>query len=216
MPHPAPGHKSFSDWPRVRRASLARGRAHALAEWKCEVDHRLVPTVFLIGRWDGALSAEPEPAANTSGHRGQELADANAAFAATARRTARRCPAMGLERGWRRTSRSIPVNGIGGWSRARMVQYLRTGSRPVRWRRRWRPPRAHRMPICRPSPEGWRARPGARSCRSGCRVGPRQPFPAASCDNRPKSGAQRSSRIAFSSAPSCPPRLASTVAISER
>ena len=36
MPHPAPAHKSFSDRPRVRRASLARGRAHASAEWKCD------------------------------------------------------------------------------------------------------------------------------------------------------------------------------------
>ena len=58
-----------------------------------------VPTVFLIGHCDAALSAEPEPAANTSGQRGQALADANAAFAAKARRTARRCPVMGLERG---------------------------------------------------------------------------------------------------------------------
>ena len=43
-----------------------------------------------------------------------------------------------------------------------------------------------------------------------------KPLPAASCDNRPKSGAQRSSRIAVSSASSCPPWLASTDAISER
>jgi hypothetical protein len=35
-------------------------------------------------------------------------------------------------------------------------------------------------------------------------------------DNPPKSGAQRSSRIAVSSAPICPPWLASTDAISER
>ena len=32
------------------------------------------------------------------------------------------------------------VNGVGGWSRARMVQYLRTGSLPVRWRWRRGPP----------------------------------------------------------------------------
>ena len=33
------------------------------------------------------------------------------------------------------------------------------------------------MPNCRTSLEGWQARPGARSCRSGCRVGPRQAVP---------------------------------------
>ena len=91
-----------------------------------------VPTVFLIGHWDATLSAEPEPAANTSGQRGQELADANAAFAPAARRTARRCPAMGSERGWRRTSRPDPVDGIGGWRVRGSCQYLRTESLPGR------------------------------------------------------------------------------------
>ena len=50
----------------------------------------------------------------------------------------------------------------------------RAEGKPVRWRRRWRPPRARRTPICRPSPDGGEPGPGARPCRSGCRVGPRQ------------------------------------------
>jgi hypothetical protein len=43
-----------------------------------------------------------------------------------------------------------------------------------------------------------------------------RPLRAASRDDLPKSGAQRSSRIAVSSAPSCPLWLASTDWISER
>ena len=106
------------------------------------------------------------------------------------------------------------VNGVGGWSRARRVRICAPGR-------------------CRSDGGGGpHERVGYRSAgprRKAGEPGPvrdpadqvaawdrGKPFPAASCDNRPKSGAQRSSRIAFSSAPSCPPWLASTVAISER
>ena len=77
-------------------------------------------------------SAEPEPAANASAQRGQELADANGCIGCHSPQNG---PALSgnMVGAWLAPNITPdPISGIGGWSRAQVIQYLRTGSVPGR------------------------------------------------------------------------------------
>jgi fructose 5-dehydrogenase cytochrome subunit len=91
-----------------------------------------VAAVLLLLHGGPSRSAAPEPAAGTLTQRGQELADANGCIACHSPQNG---PALSgnMVGAWLAPNITPdPVSGIGGWSRAEVLRYLRTGSVPGR------------------------------------------------------------------------------------